>query len=233
MSRRYPMNLLQEALEKVKKMDRLQLLRQSNKTQSSKIRLISHYNPSNQNLNQILQDHTGLLLMTRKEAIKPEDIHVTYSRSPNLKGILIKGPLEDTQQPRGTRPCGKTRCKTCDHIQLGNTIKKDQVRYQIRGSFTCLSRNVIYLLTCSICEKRYIGETEQTLNGRCRGHESNMRSNNDNIVSTHYKQYNPTSEDYIVTAIEKETDYNKRLRLEEACMILLETMYPKGLNSRM
>ena len=49
MSRRYPMNLLQEALEKVKKMDRLQLLRQSNKTQSSKIRLITHYNPSNPN----------------------------------------------------------------------------------------------------------------------------------------------------------------------------------------
>ena len=35
-SRRYTMNLLQEALEKVKKMDKSQLLRQSNKTQSSK-----------------------------------------------------------------------------------------------------------------------------------------------------------------------------------------------------
>ena len=92
---------------------------------------------------------------------------------------------------------------------------------------------MIYLLTCSICEKRYIGETEQTLNGRCRGHESNMRSNNENIVSTHYKEYNHTSEDYTVTAIDKEMDYNKRLRLEEAWMILLETMYPKGLNSHM
>ena len=233
MSRRYPMNLLQEALKKVKKMDRLHLLRQSNKTQSSKIRLITHYNPSNPNFNQILQDHTGLLLMTRKEAIKPEDIQVTYSRSPNLNDILIKGTLEDNQQPRGTIPCGKTRCKTCDHTQLGNTVKKDHERYQIRGSFTCLSRNVIYLLTCSICEKRYIGETEQTLTGRYRDHESNMRSYNDNIVSTHYKQYNHTSEDYIVTAIDKETDYNRRLRLQEAWMILLETMYPKGLNSQM
>ena len=219
-SRRYPTNLLQEALEKVKKMDRLQLLRQNNKTQSPKIRLITHYNPSNPNFNQILQDHTGLLLMTRKEAIKPEDIQITYSRKPNLKDILIKGTLEDSQQTRGTTPCQKTRCKTCDHIQLGNTKKKGQERYQIRGSFTCLSRNMIYLLTCSICGKRYIGETEQTLNGRCRGHESNMRSNNDNIVSTHYKQYNYTSEDYIVMAIDKETDYNKRLRLEETWMIL-------------
>ena len=55
-------------------MDRLQLLRQSRKNQPPKIRLITHYNPSNPNFDQILQDHTGLLLMTRKEAIKPEDI---------------------------------------------------------------------------------------------------------------------------------------------------------------
>ena len=88
-------------------------------------------------------------------------------------------------------------------------------------------------MTCSICNKRYIGETEQTLNGRCRGHESNMRSNNDNIVSRHYKEYYHTSEDYTVTAINKETDYNKGLRLEEAWIILLASMHPKGLNSRM
>ena len=81
--------------------------------------------------------------------------------------------------------------------------------------------------------QRYIGETEQTLNGRCRGHKSNMRSNSDNIVSRHYKEYNHTGEDYIVTAIDKETDYNKRLRLEETWIILLELMPPKGLNSRM
>ena len=82
-------------------------------------------------------------------------------------------------------------------------------------------------------QQKYIEETEQTLNRRCRGHESNMRGDSDNIVSRHYKEYNHTSEDYIVTAIDKETDYNKRLRLEEAWILLLESMYPKGLNSRM
>ena len=90
------MKLLHEALDKVKKMDRLQLLRHSTKMESNKIRLITHYNPSNPNFHQILHNQTGLLLMTRKEAIKPEDIEVTYSRSPNLKDILIKGSLEST-----------------------------------------------------------------------------------------------------------------------------------------
>ena len=125
-SRRYPTNLLQETLEKVSIMDRLQLLRKGKKNGPQKIRLITHYNLSSPNFNQILQDHTGLLLMTRKEAIKPEDIQVTYSRTPDLKDVLIKCSLEDKQQPRGTIPCGKTRCKTCDHIQPGNTITKEQ-----------------------------------------------------------------------------------------------------------
>ena len=66
-----------------------------------------------------------------------------------------------------------------------------------------------------------------------RGHESNMRSNNENIVSRHYKEYNHTSEDYTVTAIDKETDCNNRLRLEEAWIILLESMHQKGLNGQM
>ena len=128
-------------------------------------------------------------------------------------------------------PCGTPRCKTCDHIQQGDTITKQQETYPIRGSFTCQSKNLVYLPTCSICNKQYVEETEQMLNRRCRGHESNIRRHNDNIVSKH-KEYNHTSDDYIVTAIDKETDYNKRVRLE-AWIFLLESMHPKGLNSRM
>ena len=59
-----------------------------------------------------------------------------------------------------------------------------------------------------------------------------MRRANDNIVSKHYKEYNHTIDDYIVTAIDKETDYSKRLRPEEAWIFLLDTMHTKGLNSR-
>ena len=122
--RNYHVNLLQEALDKVKKMNRAQLLRKNQRNPPQKIRLITHYNPRNPNFDHILQEHTGLQLMTRKEARKPDDIEVTYSRSPNLKDVLIRGNLNDTQTTRGTTPCGKTRCKTCNHIQTGSKVKK-------------------------------------------------------------------------------------------------------------
>ena len=213
-------------------MNRTQLLRQNQRTPPQKIRLITHNNPRNPNFNHILQDHTGLLLMTRKDAIKPDDIEVTYFQEPQSERC-IKGTLNDTQTTKGTTPCGKPRCKTCNHIQTGSKISRGQDTYNIRGSFTCQSRNIVYLLTCNICNEKYVGETEQTLNGRCRGHESNMRANHDNILSKHYKEYNHISEDYAVTTIDKESDYNKRLRLEEAWIIVMDSMHPKGLNSRM
>ena len=43
--RNYPSNLLQEALDKVKKMNRAQLLRKNQTKDPTKIRLITHYNP--------------------------------------------------------------------------------------------------------------------------------------------------------------------------------------------
>ena len=64
--------------------------------------------------------------MTRKEAIKPDDIEITYSRSPNLIDVLIQGNLNQTSSPKGTTPCGKTRCKTCNHIQLGSKVNQGQ-----------------------------------------------------------------------------------------------------------
>ena len=60
-----------------------------------------------------------------------------------------------------------------------------------------------------------------------------MRRHNDNIVSKHYNEYNHSSYDYIVTAIDMEMDYNKRLRSEEAWIFFVDTMHPKGLKSRM
>ena len=60
-----------------------------------------------------------------------------------------------------------------------------------------------------------------------------MRTDNDNIVSKHYIGYNHTSDDYLVCAVNTGTHYNKRLRIEKACVALLDIIYPKGLNTRM
>ena len=108
-TRKYPIQLLYEPLDKVSKMDKLQLLKETTKKESNKIGLITYYNPTN--LHQILQEHKGLLLMTMKEAIKPENIQVKYSRSPNLKDVLIQGSLETPNNQEAPHPLGNQNIK--------------------------------------------------------------------------------------------------------------------------
>ena len=86
-------------------------------------------------------------------------------------------------------------------------------------------------MTCNLCNIQYAGRTSNTMSTRCRGHESNVRKENNQTVAIHHRSYDHNPDEHNVTIVDKEID-NKGLRLEEAWIILLDTLYPKGLNSR-
>ena len=130
---KYPTILLNEAIEKVRHMDRLSLLRPSTKkSQDNSIRLIPNYNPRNPNLLQILKKFEGLLLMSRKPVITPDQIKITYSRSPNLKDMLVKSEVYFQPKPRLCQPCWQPRCLTCTHMNTSQVISnKDNHSYPV------------------------------------------------------------------------------------------------------
>ena len=231
--RKYPPILLQEAYTKVKNMNRQDLLRPSTLKTNNKIRLITNYNPNNPDLRSVLKKHEALLLLTRKPAIKPEDIDITYNKSPSIRDMLVKSSLYKQPTTNLCQPCYKPRCKTCQQISTTQTIT-NQVNhsYKIRGNFNCRSSNIIYVLSCLICGTQYVGESSNTMNTRCRGHISTIRTSKDHPVAVHYRSYNHTTEDFNITVIDKEADKNRSLRLEESWIILLDTLTPKGLNGR-
>ena len=92
-------------------MKRQDLLRPSTHTENSKLRLITNYNPNNPNLRAVIKKYDRLLLMTRKPAIKQEDIQVTYSRSPNIKDMIIKTEIYKQHRPKMCQPCYKPSAK--------------------------------------------------------------------------------------------------------------------------
>ena len=134
--RKYPTPLLDEAIEKVRNMDRLSLLRPSTKKSSDKnIRLITNYNPRNPNLLQILKKFEGLLLMTRKSVITPEQIKITHNRSPNLKDKLVKSNTDFHPKSNLCQPCWQPRCSTCSDMNTSQVISnKENYSYPIRGN---------------------------------------------------------------------------------------------------
>ena len=95
--------------------------------------------------------------------------------------------------------------------------------YPIRGNFNCQSTNIPYVLKCDICGIQYVGESSNTMNTRCRGHVSTIRTSKDHPVALHYRSYNHTIEDFTITVVDKEQDKNRRLRLEESWITLLDT----------
>ena len=70
------------------------------------------------------------------------------------------------------------------------------------------------------------------MNTLCERHESSIRNDKDHPVAIHYRSYCHTFDDYNLTIMDKENDKNKRFRLEEAWMILVDTITPKCLDGR-
>ena len=62
-----------------------------------------------------------------------------------------------------TQPCRQPRCVTYYHLNCDKSFTSTKM-YPLRHNFTCTSRNVIYLITCTRCKKQYVGLTTQQLN---------------------------------------------------------------------
>ena len=87
-------------------------------------------------------------------------------------------------------------------------------------------------MTCKVCYIQYVGEISNTMNNRCRVHESFIRTEKDHPVAIHHRSYNHVIDDYSITIADKEPDKNRRLRLEESWTTLLDTLTLRELNDR-
>ena len=108
-ARKFPTDLLRNAYNNISKMNRLKIFSNTQKQETPTMRLINPYNPGSPKFNQILHEYEGILLMTKKEAIKPEHIQVTYSRSASLRDVLITASLQRNQIPRGRQPSKRSK----------------------------------------------------------------------------------------------------------------------------
>ena len=51
--------------------------------------------------------------------------------------------------------CARARCKTCPFIRNVEKISGPKRSIKITDRFTCISANVIYCITCTLCKKLY------------------------------------------------------------------------------
>jgi hypothetical protein len=158
----------------------------------------------------------------------------------------IQSPLLSEHNNDLIKPCGKSRCITCNDdakpiFPSTLTNKKHSIINHNHKPLTCSSSNIIYLISCSRCHIQYVGETGQKLNLRMNNHRAAIRGKTNTLLTEHFRGDGGCSIIHcIVQPIEKIDDTGtvkdqKKLRLEREAFWIkeLRTLTPYGLNDRL
>lgn len=140
----------------------------------------------------------------------------------------------------GSKPCDSSKCRTCPFVITCHNFTglEDDINYAITSNLDCSSRGIIYLASCSLCEKQYVGQTENTLRERWAHHKYDILNNIEtNALAKHNETEHQLQSTFNVIPIEKVPDQksnelNRQLRLEREQFWIdkLGTFPPFGLN---
>jgi hypothetical protein len=198
--RGYPRHVLEAALERVSRLSSTTKIPDSNNT---RIPLVITYHPINSKVVRILMDNFKLLQQCKdtKDIFKDSPL-VAYRRDKNLTDILVHSAEPTNLIQPGTTTCDRRVCVTCAHINYAPSINGTTGSFDINQSFDCTSRNVVYAVTCSKCNKVYIGETKRRLGDRFSEHLRYATKNNrDTPITRHYNAIPHTPSDLRVTGL--------------------------------
>ena len=116
-----------------------------------------------------------------------------------------------------TAPRGSFACRSCDHkhdklhplnkVIQSPTLNKAPLSlgetYIIHRHLTCQTENVVYLLTCTLCQSQYVGETCRTLEDIIVEKCADIRHKRNTPFAGHFRQPGHSAENISVMCIDK------------------------------
>ena len=168
----------------------------------------------------------------------PKPPMLAFKQPPNLKSMLVRAKLATNSRPSriniGTHQCGNS-CPICSYISTSKVIKSTKTgeNIQINSDFSCKTKGVIYLTTCTKCKKQYVGQTFRRLSDRIKEHIYDIKNNKDKISGIHYNSPGHSLANFRVEIIEKVIPNTTHILLEREKFWIqkLNTVIPHGLNS--
>ena len=150
----------------------------------------------------------------------------------NLIQILAQFNAENTTESKVTK-CNNLRCKTCQIIQETDDIYSYTTKqtHTIFDKMNCSTKSVIYIITCNLCKKQYVGETKRSLKERVNNHRSDIKHNKNTAIAKHFNDILHTYKNLLITPIEIAENNEYRKHREQFWISILNTKYPHGLNN--
>ena len=239
------LKVINDALQKVIKIPRQEALKNRRNNQASeRIPLILTYQPLAIPIKNIIYNNFGILSSNAKtRQIFSAPPLMAYRRDSNLRDTLVRSKLHNDNERPGTTACGRSNCRTCDHVSGDTKVSTPSGNFSVRQSFTCSSSCLIYCIRCTRCQVIYIGETCRQLNNRFGEHLRNVENkshekeqkveHSDTNVSRHFNSEGHSTRDMVVLGLLfAEKDSRKRKTLEKRIIFKLGTLLPQGLNKR-
>ena len=161
---------------------------------------------------------------------------VAYKQHANLRAMLVRAKLPNgaskSRKLMGMKKCQKG-CIVCPYLKLEKDFKSHVTRERInlRNSFNCRNKGVIYLTECSKCGIQYLRQTTRMFNERIREHRLDIINKKDTANAKHYNSKGHCLSDFRAMIIEivVPNDGAWLLEREDFWIKRLETKSPKGL----
>ena len=259
--RGYPLPLIQKAFIKASTQSRAHLLEKQRAKLTDEetaepnlnmdLFLTTSFNPEFQELGNLVRKNWDLLKRSAATKILAETkVVVGYRRPLNLKDLLVRARVPQIEEPKRKRPCcincnkcSNTKCKFCPLLDKSGRIKSTFTgrEYKSKKNVTCRSSNIIYCITCTRCQKQYVGQTGNTLRERFGAHSGAIgRKNVSEDVSRHFitNEHKGLSDmrihivDFIHVHPKSDHGITLRLQIEFNWIQRLRTMLPMGLNTK-
>ena len=205
---------------------------------------VTKYSPMGFDFRKIMLKHWHVVESDpRLGSVFKEPPKLVFRRPPNLRDLVVHSYVKPNNSnflsdiPPGNYKCSNcaqcgftTKCKHFTHPHNGREIA-------IRGTITCSTTFVVYLIKCP-CGLAYVGKTTRALRTRISEHRSNIRCGDErNPVAAHFKKFGHSISSFRYWGIEKVErpfrggDHGLLLLQREAYYIYtLNTMAPNGLN---
>ena len=164
--RGYPDNIFSKPLNHVQNVNRESALEPSASDNEEWIPFTLTFHPSNLAARNVVLGNFNILQSDPETApIFPNPPLVSFKRDRNLRNSLVRSSLPSNLEP-GTFNCSRKVCNTCPFINSKTHIRGPNGSYQVNEHLDCTTSNIIYCITCTLCNKLYIGESGRKLGDR-------------------------------------------------------------------
>ena len=243
LGRNYKPGVVNAAVEKARKIPRLEALQKVEKESSQQRPVfVVLYDPRLPSITNIVRKHWRSMV-TRDPNMKevfPDPPLVAYKVAPNLRSKLIRAkvPAKPAARPRrvvhGMSRCGKANCQTCPYVQPGKTFQATATHYKVdlNAQLDCNSKNICYAISCDVprCGQQYIGQTSKSLKERF-GQHLGYVDRNVEATGKHFNLPGHSKSDIRVTVVEKIHNIEVWMREEiESMHIRNANTFYKGIN---